>query len=745
MLPYAAAIFLGAFLLFQIQPILGKFILPWFGGGPGVWTTCMLFFQVLLLGGYAYAHGTTQRLRPKTQVWVHLALLAAALACLPVIPGERWKPSGDTNPTFQILILLGATIGLPYLVLAATGPLIQHWFFAAHPSRSPYRLYALSNAGSLLALVSFPCLVEPQLSRRSQAAVWGAGLVLYAGVCAVCAWRHRAAPETRARAETASAQPTRFQQALWILLPATASVLLLAVTNKLCQDVAVIPFLWVVPLSVYLLSFIVCFDSERWYRPLPFTGALVAGLTALCWALYQGAGWPLWKQLTVYSSALAVCCFVCHGEVYRLRPAANRLTGYYLGIAAGGALGGVFVALGAPRWFSNYYELHWGLFACALLVLLLRIFEGSRFLAVAPSRGWGWLTGALACAAFGGIDFMLGSLAEAHKFPARSQLLGLRAVLWGFLVILLASWVWRQRKRTFAYWRVLACLWLALGTALLGGTLWTQARRPDADKVLATRNFYGVLTLYDHRRAEPKSRHLLLQHGRITHGLQFVDPLQARWPATYYGSDSGVGLALDSFPAVSRRIGLVGLGTGTLASYAVAGDYLRIYEINPEVTRLATTRFSYLSNCPARLEIIPGDARLSMEREPPQAFDVLALDAFSGDAIPAHLLTREAFELYNRHLKPGGLIAVHISNHFLDLAQVVWQIAREFGYYSAVVDYDETPEEWWLYSSTWVLLTADRTLLEMPGLSTASTPLKNQKPHLPLWTDDFTSLFQILK
>lgn len=761
MLPYAATIFLGAFLLFQVQPLMGKFILPWFGGGPGVWTTCMLFFQALLLGGYAYAHELTQRLRPKPQAWVHLVLLALAVASLPIMPGERWKPLGGGNPSLQILALLTVCVGLPYFVLSCTGPLLQQWFFNRFPGRSPYRLYALSNVGSLLALISYPFLVEPRLTRKTQAFVWAIGLVLYVVGCAWCALRNsRVAAQARPAEEVPPVSPpcgaarklvlqlraTVLQKMLWVLLPAVASVLLLATTNKLCQDVAVIPFLWVAPLSLYLLSFIICFDREQWYQRVPFTVALVATAVAWCWALYHGASWPVWRQLVIYCSGLFICCMVCHGEVYRLRPPAEKLTGFYLGIAAGGALGGLFVALGAPLVFANYYELHWGLFLCASLLLLICLFEGSRWLpGKTPDQAWLWLACLLPILAFAGLDRCLAHLGSTHNAFSKPFATALRIAMWFFLGFMLLSWIIRQRPRKFIYWRPLACLWLLLGVGLLGAALWNQAHVSEPDKLLRSRNFYGVLTVYEHDRNDPKSQHLLLQHGRITHGMQFVDPEEATWPTSYYAPGSGVGLAFEALPPDHHRIGVVGLGTGSLAVYAKPGDYLRVYEINPQVIELATSRFSYLRRCAGKTEIVPGDARLSMEREPSQQFDVLALDAFSGDAIPAHLLTREAFELYGRHLKTNGVIAVHISNHFLDLEPVVRAMAKEFQFYAAVIDYDENPEEWWLYSSTWVLLTRDETLLQMPEISAVASPLLGARRKEVLWTDDFTSLFQVLK
>ena len=349
MAAYALTIFTGAFLLFQVQPLIGKYILPWFGGGPGVWTTCMLFFQVLLLGGYAYAHFTSRWLKPRAQAIVHLVLLAAALALLPITPGDSWKPHGGGNPTLQILALLAVSLGLPYFVLSSTGPLIQQWFSRAKPGASPYRLYALSNVGSLLALVSYPFFFETHFTRKAQAGLWAWGLVAYVlccGFCAVRLWKSEVRSlksEVQGQKPAASSrgirsrdtpapainpQPSTLNHLLWLLLPACASVLLLATTNKLCQDVAVIPFLWVLPLALYLLSFIICFDSPRWYVRFPFTLALIAALGGLCWALFNGSDLSLSKQVALYCGGLFICCMVCHGELYRLKPDPRHLTGY---------------------------------------------------------------------------------------------------------------------------------------------------------------------------------------------------------------------------------------------------------------------------------------------------------------------------------------------------------------------------------------------------------------------------------
>jgi spermidine synthase len=771
MTAYALTIFTGAFLLFQVQPLIGKYILPWFGGGPGVWTTCMLFFQVLLLGGYAYAHFTSRWLKPRAQAVAHFVLLAAALALLPITPSDSWKPHGGGNPTLQILALLAVSLGLPYFVLSTTGPLIQQWFSRARPGVSPYRLYALSNVGSLLALVSYPFFFETHFTRKAQAGLWAWGLVAYVlccGFCAVRLWKLEGrrqkvegrmqkaeagvaeqAPEATAAA--INSQPSTLNYFLWLLLPACASVLLLATTNKLCQDVAVIPFLWVVPLALYLLSFIICFDSPRWYVRFPFTLALIAALGGLCWALYNGADLSLSRQVALYCGGLFVCCMVCHGELYRLKPDPRHLTGFYLMIAAGGALGGMFVAIAAPLLFTDYYELHWGLLLCGLLFLVVcatdRAAFGSALEPKAPclQASWRWMACALTFLVFGGLDQAIAWLPAHTKALSKGFVIGLRIGMWTLVALGVASWIARRKFRGFRHWRFLTCAWLSLGLVALGVTLWMQARDTGSERVYRSRNFYGVLTVYEHEKNQPLSHYFLLQHGRITHGLQFADPVQATWPISYYGKDSGIGLAVDALPAGPRRIGVVGLGTGTMAAFGRAGDYLRFYEINPQVLAVATSWFSYLPKCPGNVEVAPGDARLSLEREPPQHFDLLVLDAFSGDAIPVHLLTKEAFETYERHLNTNAIIAMHISNHYLNLEPVVINLARQFGYKLASIDYEEADDEWWLYGSTWVLLSRSEQVINRPAIRDAASVVNTNSTKVPLWTDDFASLFQILR
>ncbi len=758
---FALTIFTGAFLLFQIQPLIGKYILPWFGGGPGVWTTCMLFFQVVLLAGYAYAHAISRRLTPRAQAGLHLVLLAAALATLPITPAESWKPTASGDPTWHILALLAVSLGLPYLVLAATGPLLQEWFRRTTPGVSPYRLYALSNVGSLLALVSYPFYFETSFTRQAQARFWSWGLVAYALCCGYCAWRvwRQSAPDG-ARATTAAAggpPPTWTQRSLWLALPACASILLLAVTNKMCQDVAVIPFLWVLPLALYLVTFIISFDSPRWYSRFYYTLALVAAMIAASQTLFQGADMPIVQQIVVYSAALFVGCMVCHGELHQLRPHPRHLTAFYLMIAAGGAVGGLFVALVAPALFNNFYEMHLSLGLTVLLLLVIAIKGRS---ALTPER-WRILAVVLALAAAYGVDRMMVGAAvwlREQDLPREwaafdwDRVARWHGLVWVLAVALGAGALWRERRRRRPLnWHALTCGLLGAGLVALVAALGVQMHDSVRGAVVSARNFYGVLSVFEYERDNPAAHHYLLQHGRITHGFQFAEPERAPLATSYFGSRSGLGLALRNFPRQqNQRIGLLGLGVGTVSAYGKPGDTLRIYEINPQVTAIAQSPFTYLALSPARTEIIMGDARLSMENEPPQNFDFLIMDAFSSDAVPVHLLTKEAFAIYQRHLKPDGVILVNISNRYLDLRPVVENAARAFGYQAYNIDsddggIDEEDGGWWLYAASWMVLSKNQEFMDRDALRLAANPPVPPRDDIPLWTDDYTSMFPVLK
>ena len=693
-LAYAITIFLSAFLLFQVQPLISKFILPWFGGSPAVWTTCMLFFQLVLFGGYAYAHVLAAWLGSRGQLGVHVVLLLAAAVFLPIVPNETWKPLGDESPTLRILLLLLATVGLPYFALSATGPLLQSWFSDAFVGKSPYRLFALSNLGSLLALLSYPFLFEIYWNSHEQAWYWSGGFLVFAVCCAFCAiWtfvarsrRGMDEPATMAAADrsTARGSTSLARYALWIFLPAMASLMLLAVTNYVCQDVAVVPLLWIVPLSLYLLSFIVAFDHPRWY-----SRAWCAPLTAV--VLFLAAGMydlpdllptalqfdvSFVQELVLYFGALFLVCLLCHGELARLRPPARQLTAYYLSISAGGALGGIFVSLVAPRIFTTFYEWPLGLVGCFLLATILTIFALQQRLK--DSRG-----------------LAAGSAAT-------------------------------------------------LAAAALYGAYWMHDwQSPGGNNTYNARNFYGTVSVLQFDRDDPLEHVYQFRSGSIKHGMQYAHPDKRHIPTAYYGGDSGCARAMKYVSKKpGARIGVVGLGVGTIATYAQPGQYVRFYEINPEVEKIARTHFTYLSDCQAKCEVALGDARLCLEREEPNRFDVLVLDAFSGDSIPVHLLTDEAFRIYKRHLNADGLLVVHITNSFLTLFPVVERLAQEHGFAYTRLYRNADPDRL-LNRNDYMILTNDRDFLAANPPEPPKEP--ERKIDIPLWTDQYSNLFMLLK
>jgi protein-L-isoaspartate O-methyltransferase len=682
MFAFSLTIFWGAFLLFLVQPLIARFILPWFGGGPAVWTTCMLFFQLLLLGGYAYAHFSISRLTPRRQVITHLGLLALAVALLPITPGDAWKPTDGSHAAGHILLLLLGCLGLPYLVLSATGPLLQAWFSKANPGVSPYRLYALSNVGSLLALLIYPFYLEPQLSRQAQADGWSWGLAIYAGLTAWCGlkvWKSAAADGETSKSAEEEAPASAWRKLLWFALPACGVMLLLAITNKLCQDIAVVPFLWVLPLSLYLLSFIISFDSPRWYHRGFWLPLLAILLGLVLQNLYKAESHPdITPLATLYLGTMFVACMVCHGEVYRLRPGASRLTGFYLSLSAGGAAGGLFVALAAPFVFPDYFELHLALFLTAALVLSVLRQDPTRPFREGQAR-WAWAVPFVALAALG---------------------YGLADV----------------------------------ATTSLRGSLST------------TRGFYGVLKVNDNDAGNDGLHHLTLQHGATIHGLQYVDAEKRTDPSSYYTSTSGIGRLLRAHkPGGGRRVGAIGLGCGTLAAWGRPGDTFRFYEINDDVARLATSTFTYLKDSKAKTELVMGDARLSMEREANQQYDVIVLDAFSSDAIPVHLLTLEAFDHYQRHLKPDGAIVVHVSNRYLDLHPVVYRIADKIGFPAITIDDNDTAyEDAGFYGSDWIIMTRNQVLLQQPLIRDVTKETVEFPARIMYWTDERSDLLSIL-
>ncbi|HEY3394594.1 MAG TPA: hypothetical protein VGK58_17920 [Lacipirellulaceae bacterium] len=760
---YAAAIFLGALLLFQVQPLASKHILPWFGGSPAVWTICLLFFQTLLLAGYAYAHACDRWLRPRQQAVLHMVLLGAAAALLlaGILPDKRQGNLAGLDPAWQILLILTVSIGLPYFVLSATGPLLQAWFGRVFPGRSPYRLYALSNAGSLIALLNYPFVFERVFDLPRQARIWSWGFALFALLCGYIAVKLRrgnpppqpspqgGGSRTVYERDARSGRPRLLDYLLWLVWPALACIMLMATTNHISTDIAATPFLWVAPLALYLVTLIIAFDRPHWYWPtivavLTLAAIYAAGLVHKervgSISIYDCGtpGWVYkmivqrvadpnvggppselefrigaWAFLVANLAAMFGVCLICHGELVRRRPDPRYLTLFYLMVAAGGALGGMLVALVAPAVFNAFFEWELSLFAAALL-------------------GVGLLLRSIVDFAFGGLNAK----------PRPSQFLVLPPLA---IVALLAAAV-----------------------VLLDLTAFLQPR--DAGTIHRARNFYGALAVRERDKDDPQTRNYILRHGAITHGAQFIHATRRREPTTYFGRASGVGRTIDYLTSESpgaggMNIAVVGLGVGTLAAYVDAGDWVTFYELNPAVVEIAENGawFTYLRDCRERggqVAVKLGDARLSLEREQQEGetppYDLLVLDAFSGDSIPMHLLTAQAFEIYLARLSingtstsPAGLrdeaegaIAVHISNRFVDLEPVLRGAAKRFGL-DCLRIHNKANRAGAIYSADWIILSRNKALMRQ--LATFAREKSASSAHAILWTDKRSSLFDVLK
>ncbi len=770
---FAFTITLGAFLLFSVQLLVGKYVLPWFGGAVGVWTTCLLFFQTILLAGYAYVHGSARRLASRSQTKAHTALLLISLAALaltallwpsPITPGGSWKPIGGKIAVWLVLRLLLVSVGLPGLLLATTGPLMQRWLACISPGRSPYRLYVLSNAGSLLGLLSYPVVLEPLLRLRSQAWLWSLGYLVYVIAAAGCT---RIAANTISRAAEQSdpttdvdvpAPPSNTRRLLWVFLAAMGSLMLVATTGFITQDVAPIPFLWVLPLAVYLVSFMVCFDHPRWYRPGLFHFFLLAA-TLLSIVIYHNSWVRLGTFIAVFLGVLFACCLFCHGELYRRRPHPAYLTSFYLMIALGGALGSVFVNLIAPLVFKGYWEMHLGIAFCAIVMAIIAIQDKSSWV----HRNNPFILLALIVWTFWTVELWLSHThGTAAGFFSDWRFNGL-----AILGLICAGLAFRSKSsfegKPAIYRPVLASCCLLIATMAAAYALTRLATSQYRHANWAHRNFYGVLYIEKINAAVPDFDYYTLMHGTICHGVQLVAPSARSYPTTYYSKNSGVGLTLLNYPRRQNaaaapwalRVGVVGLGAGTIATYGQQGDIFRFYEINPEIIRVASGKygyFSFLSDSQAHVEIVEGDARISLERElangQPQRYDILVIDAFNGDSIPIHLLTREAFELYLKHLHDeDSIIAVHVSNRVLDLPPVIAAEAEHFGlnavYISSPGLMNTTLPGDLVIASKWVLLSRSRAVLSLPAIAHAASPI-HMRPDLQLWTDDYSNLLQIL-
>lgn len=704
---FAITTFLSAFLLFQIQPLISRYILPWFGGTPAVWSASLVFFQTLLLAGYAYAHKLVFSRRGSLKF--HLALLGGSLILLlstailwgtPLLPDSSLRPPDANLPFIRIIAVLSVSIGLPYFVLASTSPLLQAWIKTLASNQSPYRLYAISNLGSFLALISYPLIFEFVLTLRQQAGMWALAYLIFTVLSLYLSMKmlrpgdknpRVGADELPEIAPLTSIQPpARFQKFFWLALSACTSILLLSVTNQITQEIAVIPFLWVLPLSLYLLSFTITFSGDKWYPQSLYIFLLGISSLLLSYALDKATIIGVFPQVVIFSLFLLAATLACHGELYRLRPDPKYLTSFYLFISLGGALGGIFVNLVAPFLFKGYWELHLSvLLAWLLLVVLLIANRRSVF-----HRRTVWVAAPLVLLCLGITSFVLVSHIRTILVSAMEM----------------------------------------------------------------ERNFYGVIRVRAISLGEPPLEALSLSHGITSHGSQYIQPERRTIPTAYYGNGSGIGLTLTNYyKAIDHnpspqglRIGVVGLGAGTLAAYGKDGDYFRFYEINPEVIDLALGKgsyFSYLQDTQATFDIISGDARVSLEAELEQSesqeFDVLALDAFSGDAIPIHLLTIEAFDIYLRHLKPQGVLAIHISNRYLDLAPLIQAAGNFYELEQALIA--SPADNNGSYAAVWVLLSYNKKFFQLPEIQNSKKEMPEEIATSRLWTDNYSNLLPFLR
>jgi len=679
---YGATVFLAAFLLFAVEPMAAKRLLPALGGSSAVWITCLVFFQTVLLLGYLYAHALARWARPLRAAGFHGAIIGVA-AVLLILSPQPSLAGAAAHPLTAIFAALTRSIGLPFLLLAATSPLLQYWYARQQGSAVPWRFFALSNAGSLLALVLYPALIETHFGLGMQRTLWICGFALYAILCACLAWSlRRAEPASSdagasARSATASApsapQPTLGTRLLWFLLPAAGAIQLCAVTEHISQNIAAVPLLWVLPLAVYLITFILAFDAPRLYQRWFVIRLLIVLLAALSWFLTQtGVSLPIVLSLGFFLTEMFVACWFCHAETYALRPTdPAQSTVFYLSIAAGGAAGSIFIGIVCPLLFDANYDIALAFLATAAVAL-----------AATWSGGWQ------------------------------------PRLLWG--------------SSTAVVLVVVVMLHLA-----------------DARCLLEERNFYGALRVSQTHTPPQALTARTLTHGTITHGMQWFAPEFRTTPTTYYASDSGIGLALRFCCQLPdgllrpRRIGVVGLGAGTIAAYGVPGDTMRFYEINPAVPPIAHNLFTFLRDSGAQVSIVEGDARLSLAADPPQNFDVLAIDAFSGDAIPMHLLTTQAMQVYQRQLAPGGILAFHVSNQYLDLPPEIAELALATGMTARLFDSppNETVGE---YRATWVLVTNNETFFRQPAIA-AFARIDRRRPGLRAWTDDSSSLLPLVQ
>lgn len=686
---FLITLLISAFLLFQIQPLIGKIALPFFGGNAAIWTTCMFFFQTFLFAGYYYSHRISQRSISK-QVFTHTGLALISLAFLPLTVNMIELGISTTTPLFNILATLFMAIGMPYFLLATSVPLLQKWFALLQDEKASdnYYFYAFSNGGALAGLLTYPFIFEPYLSIQHQSLLWTGGFIAYLALLFYAAYSvyrthgnesplfapHKVITKQEdtlkdERKNSAAVNCTGLKQQLyWIGLSTTGVILLLSITNAATQNIPPVPFLWILPLSIYLLTHILSFSRYAFYQRWIMGVFFLVSASAALMLYHSSALFDIYSQLVIYGMTLATGCMICHGELARSKPEESQQTRFYLSMSLGGFLGGLFVSVIAPLVFTEYLEFPIGI----LLVMVL------------------------------------------------------------FLIA-----IGRQRKLVAALWTSCAVI---IGLAFV--YVDNAYKQRDVD---TSRSFYGTLSVKDVHINGEKERRLI--DGMTSHGAQRLAPDKALSPIAYYSPDTGMGLLLTTWKGFNNpmNLGVIGLGTGTLAAYGDKHDGITFYELNPDVERFARLYFTYLDNTQSRVKVVLGDGRMSLSKRPQSApkFDILAVDAFSSDAIPKHLLTLEAFQLYWQHVSPNGALALHISNNHLDLLPVVKSAAQQLG--MQLLYFSKFERSALGTSAQWVVMTNNTRLLNHPVLVAHADEMKVENAQALLWTDDFSALMHVIK
>jgi hypothetical protein len=717
-LAFTLAVLLSAALLFVVEPMFGKMVLPLLGGSPGVWTTCMLFFQAALLLGYLYAHVGPTWLGLRRHTLLHLALLALCLVLLPIGVSGTGGNFRLEHPTLWLLLVLTISLGAPFVLLSSTGPLLQVWFSrTSHPSaHNPYFLYAASNAGSLIGLLSYPFLIEPAITLKGQTEFWSWGYVLLVALVFVSAAALKlpagTAPGTGTPAVPA-AQVSRRTMLRWTLLAFVPSSFFLALTTHATTDIAAVPLLWVIPLVLYLLSFTMVFGRRTWVSQAALLRWQPVGLIVLAvlsfWGPSASAPWLLPLHLIVFF----VTALVCHGELAATKPPPSRLTDFYLCIAVGGVLGGIFNALVAPAVFDSVLEY-------PLTILLACAVRPWPVGMSAPRR----LTWDLAVI-MGACAFMVWTRIGDPNRPIPALV-----IISSALVAVACLRLSRDPAR----------FTLAIGLVVIGAILTGVTRQGI---LLSERNFFGVREVRDDRDKQIR----WLMHGTTNHGAQSTDPAKRREPVTYYYRSGPIGDVFRAFPPTpQRRVAVIGLGAGGLSAYAGAGEEWTFYEIDPDIARVAldTSYFTYLKDTPAKVRVVLGDGRLALADAPDRHYDIIVLDAFSSDAIPAHLLTLEALSVYRSKLSEEGVVVWHLSNRYLDLEPVLARLIDATGTAGLIRrNTDRTVElESEGFPSIWAAIASNPTHLAALQKDTRWRRLRRRE-NVGLWTDDYSNIFSV--